>query len=242
MTTTTAATSIAQVLNQNASTTGSSSTASGSGSPSSTTSPDQVGLGSDFHTFLTLLTTQLQNQDPLSPLDTNQFTQQLVSFSQVEQAINTNTTLSNLLSLQQADQSIAALPLVGHTVEYTDNQGALVGGKAEFAYNLPSQASSATITITDASGNIVLQQPADTAAGLHTFNWNGKSSDGTQAPDGTYTFNISATAPDKSAITAAIAAFGKVEGVQIVNNTPVLNIDGISEGLDKVVSIDNGGS
>src|SRR5499427_6657524 len=167
------------------------STASGS-SPNNSTGIDANTIAGNFHTFLTLLTTQLQNQDPLSPLDTNQFTQQLVSFSQVEQAINTNTTLSNLLSLQQADQSIAALPLVGHTVEYTDNHGALVDGKAEFAYNLPSQAKSATITITDASGRIVLQQPADTAAGPHTFNWNGKASDGTQVPDGTYTFNVSA--------------------------------------------------
>ena len=242
MTTTTAATSIAQVLNQNASTTSSSSTASGSGSSSGTAPSAQVGLGSDFHTFLTLLTTQLKNQDPLSPLDTNQFTQQLVSFSQVEQAINTNTTLSNLLSLQLADQSIAALPLVGHTVEYTDNQGALVGGKAEFAYNLPAQAKSATITITDASGRIVLQQPADTAAGPHTFNWNGKASDGTQVPDGTYTFNVSATAADQSAINAAISAFGKVGGVQVNNGTPMLDIGGISEALGKVVAIDNGGS
>jgi flagellar basal-body rod modification protein FlgD len=243
MTTTAAApTSIAQVLNQNASSASGSSTASGAGSSSGTTPSAQVGLGNDFHTFLTLLTTQLRNQDPLSPLDTNQFTQQLVSFSQVEQAINTNTTLSSLLSLQQADQSVAALPLIGHTVEYTDNQGALVGGQAEFAYNLPSQATSATITITDASGNIVLQQPANTGAGPHTFTWNGKASDGTQAPDGTYTLNVSATAPDQSAIKAAISAFGKVEGVDIVNNTPTLNIGGISEGLSKVVAIDNGGS
>src|SRR5882724_12406573 len=100
--------------------------------PTSTT-----GLGTDFKTFLTLLTTQLKNQSPLSPLDTNQMTQQLVSFSQVEQAINTNDKLSSLLALQQADQSVTALPLVGHIVEYSDNQAALLNGTAEFAYNLP---------------------------------------------------------------------------------------------------------
>src|SRR5882762_11364297 len=99
-------------VNQTTSTTPATST-------STSTSP-VTGLGTDFTTFLSLLTTQLKNQDPLSPLDTNQFTQQLVSFSQVEQAINTNTKLSSLLSLQQADQSVTALPLVGHTVQYSD--------------------------------------------------------------------------------------------------------------------------
>src|SRR5882724_10778257 len=91
--------------------------------PTSTT-----GLGTDFKTFLTLLTTQLKNQNPLSPLDTNQFTQQLVSFSQVEQAINTNDKLTNLLALQSADQLVTALPLVGHTVQFADNQTALANG------------------------------------------------------------------------------------------------------------------
>ena len=220
----------------------SAATSSAAASPSGTAPNAQVGLGNDFHTFLKLLTTQLKNQDPLSPLDTNQFTQQLVSFSQVEQAINTNSTLSSLLSLQQADQSIAAVPLVGHSVQYSDNQAALVGGQAEFAYNLPSQAASATITITDSSGNIVLQQPAETGAGPHDFKWNGQASDGTQLPDGAYSFTVSASAADKSSIKAAISAFGKVDGVQIANGTPTLNIGGISEALNKVVAIDNAGS
>src|SRR6266404_7452386 len=117
-------------------------------------STSTTGLGSDFKTFLTLLTTQLKNQDPLSPLDTNQFTSQLVSFSQVEQAINENDKLANLVSLQTTNQTISALPLVGHTIQYSDNQGALVNGKATFGYNLPANAASASIVITDANGQV----------------------------------------------------------------------------------------
>src|SRR2546425_8888071 len=109
---------------------------SSSTATSSSSSSDKTKLGTDFNTFLSLLTTQLKNQDPLSPLDTNQFTQQLVSFSQVEQAINTNDKLSSLLALQQQDQSVTALPLVGHTVQYSDNQEALTNGQATFEYNL----------------------------------------------------------------------------------------------------------
>ena len=204
----------------------------------SSSTSDIAGLSSNFNTFLSLLTTQLKNQDPLSPLDTNQFTQQLVSFSQVEQAINTNTKLSSMLSLQQQDQSIAALPLVGHTVQYSDNQAAFTSGQTTtFEYDLPSQAASATITVTDPSGNIVLQTPADTAAGNHSFAWDGTGSDGNKVPDGTYTFNVSATATDRSAITAAISAFGKVDGVSSANGSATVDIGGVSEGLGNIVAI-----
>jgi flagellar basal-body rod modification protein FlgD len=196
-----------------------------------------TGLGTDFTTFLTLLTTQLKNQDPLSPLDTNQFTQQLVSFSQVEQEINANTKLQSLLTLQQQDQSINALPLVGHVVQYADNQEALINGQGTFAYNLPNDAASATITITDPSGKVVLQTPAETAAGSHTFNWDGKGLDGAQVPDGVYTFNVSATAHDKSAITAAISAFGKVDGVSSTNGSTTVDIGGVTETLGNIVAI-----
>src|ERR1700749_1485656 len=73
-------------------------------------------LAGNFNTFLQLLTTQLQNQNPLDPLDTNQFTQQLVEFASVEQPLNTNDSLSTLVSLQQTTQSTEALAFVGQTV------------------------------------------------------------------------------------------------------------------------------
>src|ERR1700722_2417147 len=181
---------------------GSTPTANGSAAPTGSSSSSSSGLsnvlGSNFNTFLTLLTTQLQNQDPTSPLDTNQFTSQLVQFSQVEQAINTNTNLQALINIQEGEQSVAALPLVGQTVEYAYNPGPLASGQAEFGYNLPSTAASATMTISDAAGNIVFQGPASTDPGDHTFTWNGTGSDGSQEPDGVYTFNVSATASDQS--------------------------------------------
>jgi flagellar basal-body rod modification protein FlgD len=194
-------------------------------------------LGSNFNTFLTLLTTQLKNQDPTSPLDTNQFTSQLVQFSQVEQAINTNTNLQALINIQEGEQSVAALPLVNQTVEYAFNQGPLVSGKAEFGYNLPSTAASATMSISDAAGNIVFQGPASTVQGDHTFAWNGKGSDGSQEPDGVYTFNVSATASDKSAITASITAFGKVDSVQVDKGLASVVMGGVTQPLTNIVSV-----
>src|ERR1700736_1425513 len=182
--------------------TAASSASTAASTAASTSSASKVSLGTDINTFLKLLTTQLKNQDPTSPLDTNQFTQQLVSFSQVEQAINTNDKLTNLLALQSANQLVTALPLVGHNVQFADNQTALANGTAVYTYNLPTQAASATISINDASGPPVLQIPAETGAGDHTFHWDGKGSDGSQLADGAYTFNVSATGADKAAIKA----------------------------------------
>src|SRR6185437_4592382 len=94
----------------------------------------------NFNTFLTLLTTQLQNQDPLSPMDTNTFTQQLVSFSEVEQQIDTNNNLQSLIQLQTTNESIAALPLVGQQIQYSGATAPLEDGQAQFTYSLPSAA------------------------------------------------------------------------------------------------------
>src|SRR3954469_25160072 len=120
-------TAVSSVLPAAASTTGSSSTAI-----------NHAEIASNFTQFLQLLTTQLKNQDPMSPLDTNQFTQQLVSFSQVEQAIKTNDKLTSLVSLLTATQVVDSLPLVGKSVEVDSASTGLQNGKASFSYTLPA--------------------------------------------------------------------------------------------------------
>jgi flagellar basal-body rod modification protein FlgD len=199
--------------------------------------PATPGLAKDFNTFLKLLTTQLQNQDPLSPLDTNQMTQQLVSFSQVEQAINANTKLANLVKLQSTDQTITALPLVGHTIQYNDLKAPLAGGEAKFGYSLPGNATNTVLTVSDANGHIVYQGLGEKSAGDHIFTWNGKGSDGSQLPDGVYSLSVAATGPDKATLQATITAYGKINQVQVDNGTPSLNIGGVVETLDKILAI-----
>jgi flagellar basal-body rod modification protein FlgD len=208
-----------------------------SAAPASSTTSDAAGLGSDYNTFLKLLTTQLQNQDPESPLDTNQMTQQLVSFSGVEQAINTNTKLDQLVALQSTNQTVAALPLVGHTVQIADSKGALVGGQLTFGYNLPSPATQTTLTVSDASGNTVYQGAGNTTTGDNAFSWNGQASDGSTAPDGTYTLNVASTAADGSAITAAVSSYGTIESIQINNGAASLTMGTLSEPLSKITSV-----
>jgi flagellar basal-body rod modification protein FlgD len=213
------------------------STTTAAATAASTTSAASTGLGKDLNTFLKLLTTQLQNQDPESPLDTNQMTQQLVAFSGVEQEINTNSKLDQLVALQSTNQTVAALPLVGHTVQVSDSKGALVNGQATFGYNLPSTATQTTLSVTDASGNTIYQGAGVTTTGDHSFAWNGQASDGSMAPDGIYTLNVASTAADGSAITAAISSFGKIDSIQINNGAASLMMGTLSEPLSKIVSI-----
>ncbi|HWE75327.1 MAG TPA: flagellar hook capping FlgD N-terminal domain-containing protein [Stellaceae bacterium] len=215
------------------------SSISSSASQSGSTTNAASGLTQNFNTFLTLLTTQLQNQDPLSPLDTNQFTQQLVSFSQVEQQINTNSNLQQLISLQSAGESISALPLVGQQIEYNSPTASLAsGGTANYVYNLPSNAATTQLTITDASGRqIYAASLGATAAGSHVFNWNGQTTAGVQVPAGDYTLSISAKDTSGSAITASVASVGTVSAVGVQNNSANFTIGDMSVPLSELVTV-----
>src|SRR6185312_1698596 len=127
-----------------------------SNTPSTTSTgspPDALAqLSGNFSTFLTLLTTQLKNQDPTAPMDSNQFTQQLVEFSQVEQQIDTNTNLKSLITQSTSQAGTFATSYLGKKVSITDGTASLSGGQASWTYNLAAAASSATLTVTNAAG------------------------------------------------------------------------------------------
>src|SRR5579859_2196388 len=137
-------------------------------------------LAGNFDTFLQLLTTQLQNQNPLDPLDTNQFTQQLVEFAGVEQQLKTNDSLSTLVSLQQTAEATQALQFVGKTAVVSGNTAALSNSKATWELNVPS-ASTVNITIANTAGQTVYSNSFAADAGNNQpFTWNGQGNDGTQ--------------------------------------------------------------
>ena len=207
-----------------------------------TGSTDQLDFTQNFDTFLTLLTTQLKNQDPLSPLDTNQFTQQLVMFSQVEQQIKTNSELSTLNGSAASSEAISATPMIGRTIEYNGNQAALSGGSATFSYTLPSNASSAVVSIQDASGNTVFTGAADPGAGRHNVVWNGQANGGTQLPDGVYTIQIQAVDANNAAITATTTAIGAVAGVSGNNNVATFDVSGVQVPMSQLLTILAGSS
>ncbi len=194
-------------------------------SGSSSTSNTVPSIADNFQQFLTLLTTQLQNQDPLSPLDTNQFTQQLVEFAQVEQQLKSNDQLSTLVSLQQTAQATQALNFVGATVAVEGSTAALTNSSASWTLNSPKPAS-ATITITASTGQTAFSGTQTLNTGNQTFTWNGQGNDGTQWPDGNYTMSVAAV--DASGQTTAVTTElqGVVDSVDMTKTPPALSIGG----------------
>jgi flagellar basal-body rod modification protein FlgD len=196
-------------------------------------------IAGNFQSFLQLLTTQLQNQNPLDPLDTNQFTQQLVEFAGVQQQLNTNDSLATLVSLQQTTQSTQALGFVGKNAIVTGNTAALTNSSATWQVNVPTS-STVNITIANSTGQTVFSGNYDAAAGNNQpFTWNGQGNDGTQYPDGNYT--LTATAKDQSgnnvAITTAIE--GTVSAVDLTQSPPLLTIGGQKYTVSQIQSIVN---
>jgi flagellar basal-body rod modification protein FlgD len=160
-----------------------------------------------------------------------------VSFSQVEQQINTNSNLQQLIALQGASESISALPLVGQNIEYNSATAPLSDGQANFVYNLPSATSSTALTVVDANGNVVFTQPGETGAGTHVFNWNGQTNAGVQLPDGNYTLHIQAIGADGSSVTPSIASVGTVQAVGVENGAATFTVNGMSIPMSELVTV-----
>jgi flagellar basal-body rod modification protein FlgD len=199
-----------------------SSTGGSTSTPAPATTP---GIADNFQTFLTLLTTQLQNQNPLDPLDTNQFTSQLVQFASVEQQLKTNDQLTTLVNLQQATQSTQALAFVGQTVTLSGATAPLANSAAAWSLSAASP-SSATINITNSTGQTVYTATATLGTGNSTFQWNGKGNDGTQWPDGNYTMNVTAKDNTGKAVAVTTEIEGTVDSVDLTASPPLLSVGG----------------
>jgi flagellar basal-body rod modification protein FlgD len=207
------------------------------GAAASTAAANQ--LGGNFDEFLKLLTTQLKNQDPLSPLDTNQFTQELVQFSSVEQQIQTNTSLNTLISLQQSSQVTGALGFIGHTVVLNGSTAQLTNGQAVWNYNVTKPATAA-ISIADATtGQVVFTTNQAVSPGQQTFTWNGQTSTGNVLNGGTYKISITATDASGQSVGVATQSQGTVTAVDVSQSPPVLTVNGQGFPLNQVVQIVN---
>ena len=191
-----------------------------------TNATDVQGLNQNFDQFLKLLTTQLQNQDPLSPMDTAQFTNQLVGFSQVEQQLKSNDTLNKLLTMQTINMTSLGVSFIGKDVQVAGSSFNATGsGSVDLAYSLPSTAASGSISIKDSSGNVVFTKATDLSSGTHEFVWDGKETDGTTAPAGTYTMKVSAQDSSGAALNVTGFVPGHVSGVETADDgTLMLNV------------------
>jgi flagellar basal-body rod modification protein FlgD len=208
---------------------------------SSTSSSDAASaqLSSNFSTFLTLLTTQLKNQDPTSPMDSNQFTQQLVMYSQVEQQIDTNTNLKSLISQSASNAGAMATTYLGRNVSITNGQASLSGGTANWTYNLGSTAANTTLTVSNASNQVVYSSTGETASGNHSFAWDGKDNNGNALPDGAYKLAVNSKDSAGNTVTASVASAGTVSQIDMSSGTPLLVVGNMEVGVADITAIAN---
>jgi flagellar basal-body rod modification protein FlgD len=193
-------------------------------------------IAGNFQTFLQLLTTQLKNQNPLDPLDTNQFTQQLVQFAQVEQQLKSNDQLARLVALEQTAQASYAFAFVGQTVAVDGATAPLANGAASWALSV-SKPAAANITIKAANGQTVYSGSYTLEAGRHPFIWDGVDASGQQWPDGNYTISIAAQDANGQPVSIATEIEAVVETADLTRNPPVLAIAGQEYTLDKIKRI-----
>lgn len=188
------------------------------------------------NTFLQLLTAQLKNQNPLDPLDTNAFTQQLVQFSSVEQQLKTNDFLSALVQANTNSVQTNAVAYIGKTVAADGVRSELVNGKAVWNFSL-EDAATATVTIKDKDGNVVYTEKGDLQAGQGQFTWNGKTSTGGKAPDGSYTISMTGINAEGKTVPISTQFTGVVTGVDFTGSEPVLLIGSTRVNLSTVKAI-----
>jgi flagellar basal-body rod modification protein FlgD len=206
------------------------------GSSTSSVSGSRQGIADNFDTFLQLLTTQLKNQNPLDPLDTNAFTQQLVQFSSVEQQLKTNEFLSALVQANTNSVQTNAVNYIGKTVSAEGVRSELVNGKAVWNFSL-DDAADTTVTIKDKDGNVVYTEQGELQAGVGQFTWDGKTSTGGKAPDGTYSISITGINAEGKTVPITTNFTGTVTGVDFTGSEPVLLIGPTRVNLSGVKAI-----
>lgn len=195
-------------------------------------------LAQNYETFLKLLTSQLKNQDPLSPVDSNQFTAQLVQMAGVEQQLLTNDLLRSLVG--QGDAGLTgAVQYIGKEVTAAGSSVRLNDGAATWSYELARNAADATLEVLNGQGQVVWSGPAPALSeGVHDFTWDGRNSDGAQLPDGgVYTLRLTAAGATGSPVDSQVLIRGRVTAVELYDGVPYVTVGGAILPLSQVISV-----
>ncbi len=210
----------------------------GSAAAPSAAATASTKIAGDFNTFLKMLTTQLQNQDPTNAMDPTEMTNQLVAFSQVEQQIAMNSNLTSLISLQQAQALTTSADLVGRKVELSGTTLPLQSGAAQVKLPVSGTATAAQVHVLDNSGNLLRTQVVQLGKSPTTWTWDGRTDSGRQLSDGAYTYSVAGIGPSGSALPMTATVVATATGVQRQNNSLSLMFGATGVGMDKVVSVD----
>jgi len=203
---------------------------------SSTNSSTQ--LTEDFDDFLNLLTVQLQNQDPLDPADTTEFTNQIVAFSAVEQQININQKLNSLVSLELGNSFASSLNYVGKGVSYLSSEAYFDGETpVDISYSIDGTSSDTTINIIDSDGSVVLSQSVSDDSSVENFTWDGLNSSGNPVAEGTYEIRVDALDIDLSPLNTTTVVTGRVNGVEVQNGSTFLLVGERAVSVGNVINV-----
>lgn len=202
----------------------------------STTKTAGATLAGNFDTFLKLLTTQMKNQDPTSPLDTNQFTSQLVQFANVEQQINANTSLTTLIDLNRASSLYQASAMVGHRVGVEASQLPLQNGAAALQFTLASPGQ-VDISVANPSGVEIYKATVDGVRGGNAWTWNGVAANGSTMPDGAYNLSVVTTGGARNAVPFTV--YGTATAITSSGQTPSVAFGQMNVPMSAVRSIVN---
>jgi flagellar basal-body rod modification protein FlgD len=214
----------------------SSNTTSKTSAASSSLANSRSGIANNFDQFLQLLTTQLKNQSPLDPLDTNQFTQQLVQFAGVEQQLRTNETLASLVTANKVNNATSALGFVGANVTVDRKGSPMQDDKVKWLMDAP-RAGTASITIKDKDGKTVHIGSKTLKAGEQEFVWDGKLSGGTQAAAGEYTISVSALDTVNKVMEVKTVMLARVDSVDVSGASPRIKVGSLDLALTDVKTI-----
>jgi flagellar basal-body rod modification protein FlgD len=195
-------------------------------------------LSANFGDFLKLLMTQLQNQDPTSPLDTNQFTSELVQFSSVEQQINTNTSLTQLIQLTQAGEVMQGSVMTGKQVTVASDHLALQNGKAMIQFST-STAQPVAIAIYSDTGAKLRDATLTSVKGSNTWTWDGTDASGRTLPDGAYKVAVAGANTNGTVAALPFSVVGTATGVLSQSNGMQLRVGALSVDFSKVQSVGN---
>lgn len=204
---------------------------------SANTASARTSLATNFDTFLTLLTAQLKNQDPLSPMDSTEFTQQLTQMTGVQQQLLTNDLLTSLLAAQQGGLGGAAT-YIGQDITAAWSADKLTDGKATWSYELGGNATAAKLQVLDGTGKVVWTGNAsELTTGTHDFTWDGKTTAGGQMSDGgVYTLKVTATNA-AGTVPSQVLMRGEVTGVEMYDGSPYLNVGNSIIPVSTVISL-----
>jgi flagellar basal-body rod modification protein FlgD len=195
-------------------------------------------LSSNFTDFLSLLMTQLQNQDPSSPMDSSQFTSELVQFTSVQQQISTNSDLTQLIQLTQASQIEQSASMIGKPVTATSSQLTLQNGAADINFNTTT-AEPVAIAVYDSSGAQIQTAALTTTAGANSWTWNGQSATGTTMPDGAYKVTVTALGINGATSQVPFTVTGTATSVMNNAGTVQVQMGGLVLPFSAVTSVGN---